>query len=30
MKIVYTNTITYKNNKQSFDYVYMQTICTFS
>ena len=30
MKIVYTNTITYKNNKQSFDYVYMQIICTFS
>ena len=30
MKIVHTNTITYKNNKQSFDYVYMQIICTFS
>ncbi len=30
MKFVHTNTITYRNNKQSFNYVYTQIICTSS
>lgn len=30
LKFVHTNIITYKNNKQCFNYVYIQVICIFS